>query len=115
MRVSRLRAHRRTIGGITGDELVRRVDETNDAVVYTFWWEVAGTETDVLVPHVVFKMYAGKGDNGPVPSSLSQDAAMALWDKISSSIRFHTPNPVKRTAPVPPASASATASQAPEV
>jgi len=111
MRVSRLRADRRTIGGITGDELVRRVAEAGDVVVSTFWWEVAGTETDVLVPHIVFKMYVGKGDNGPVPSSLSQDAALALWDTISSSIRFHTPGPVKHTAPVPPA---AKASQAPE-
>ncbi len=62
-----------------------------------------------------FQMTTGEGDNGPVPTSLSQDAAMALWDKISSSIRLHTPRPVKHTAPVPPASASAKASQAPEV
>jgi hypothetical protein len=102
MRVSRLRADRRTIGGITGDELVRRVDETNDAVVYTFWWEVAGTETDVLVPHVVFKMYVGKGENGPVPSSLSQDAAIALWDKVSSSIRLRPAEPPKPVAAEPP-------------
>jgi hypothetical protein len=102
MRVSRLRADRRTIGGIVGDELVRRVDETNDAVVHTFWWEVAGTETDVLAPHVVFKMYVGKGENGPVPSSLSQDAAMALWDKISSSIRLRPSEPRKPVAAEPP-------------
>jgi hypothetical protein len=88
-RVVNLREERRTIGGIIGDEVVTRVAELNDAVVYTFWWEVDGTEDNVLVPHVAFKMYVGKGDNGPVPSSLSQDAAMALWDKISSSIRFH--------------------------
>jgi hypothetical protein len=115
MRVSRLRADRRTIGGITGDELVRRVDETNDAVVYTFWWEVAGTEADVLVPHVLFKMYVGKGDNGPVPSSLSQEAATALWDKVSSSIRFHHAGPKKGASPTPPTSASASASRAPDV
>jgi hypothetical protein len=102
MRVSRLRADRRTIGGITGDELVRRVDEANDAIVYTFWWEVAGTETDIFVPHVVFKMYVGKGENGPVPSSLSQDAAMALWDKISSSIRLRPSAPPKAVAAEPP-------------
>jgi hypothetical protein len=98
MRVSCLRADRRTIGGITGDELVRRVDEANDAIVYTFWWEVAGTETDIFVPHIVFKMYVGKGENGPVPSSLSQDAAMALWDKISSSIRLRPAEPPKPVA-----------------
>jgi hypothetical protein len=92
-RVSNLRADRRTISGIAGDEVITRVAEQNDTIVYTFWWEVDGTEDNVLVPHVAFKMYVGKGDNGPVPSSLSQDAALALWDKISSSIRLHHPHP----------------------
>jgi len=114
-RISTLRAAPRTIGGITGDELVKRVAEMNDTVGYSFWWEVHGTEDNVLLPHVVFQMTTGEGDHGPVPTSMSQDAAMALWDKISSSIRLHTPGPVKHPAPVPPASASAKASQAPEV
>lgn len=87
-RVSRLRAAPRRIGGILGSEVVTRVVERSDTILHTFWWEVAGTEDDVLIPHVVFKLYTGKGKNGPVPSSLSQDAAMALWDRISSSIRL---------------------------
>ena len=87
-RISNLRADRRTIGGIIGDEVVTRVAEQNDTTGYTFWWEVDGTEENVFVPHFAFKMYVGKGNNVPVPSSLSQDAAMALWDKISSSIRI---------------------------
>jgi hypothetical protein len=107
-RVVNLREERRTIGGIIGDEVVTRVAELNDAVVYTFWWEVDGTEDNVLVPHVAFKMYVGKGDDGPVPSSLSQDAAMALWDKISSSIRFHHTSPGQGTRPSLRASAPAT-------
>jgi hypothetical protein len=96
-RVSNLRAEARTIGGLAGDELVTRVVESNDAIVYGFWWEVNGTEDNVLVPHLSFTMDIGKGDNGPVPSSLSQDAGMALWDKISSSIRLRPteiPKPV---------------------
>ena len=114
-RISVLRGAPRTIGGITGDELVKRVTEMNDAVVYSFWWEVDGTEDNVLVPHFVFQMTTGEGNNERVPSSMSQDGAMALWDKISSSIRLHTQRPVKHTAPVPPARASADASRAPEV
>ena len=47
-------------------------------------------------------------------SSLSQDAEMALWNRISSSIRLHTPGPMKHTAPVPPASASAKPTQTPK-
>jgi len=113
-RGSSLRADPRTIGGITGDELIRRVDEINDAVVYTFWWEVAETETSVFIPHFVFKMYVGKSQNGPVPSSLSHDAAVTLWDRISSSIRFHHPAPNKGSRPAPLPSQSARAALASE-
>ncbi|MGX4640323.1 T6SS immunity protein Tli4 family protein [Massilia sp. SYSU DXS3249] len=97
-RVTKLRAAPRTIGGILGDEVVTRVVERSDTVVHTFWWEVAGTEDDVRVPHVVFKMYTGKGENGPVSSSLSQDAATALWDRILSSIRSRPVTPSRQSA-----------------
>jgi hypothetical protein len=100
-RVSRLRGDPRTIGGITGDELVRRVTEKNDSIAYTFWWEVSGTQDNVFVPHFVFKMDTGESDNGPVPSSLSQEAGMALWDKILPSIRFHHPPAGQVTRPLP--------------
>lgn len=102
MRIAPLRAARRTIGGIAGDELVTRFVEKNDAIVYSFTWEVNGTEDSVLAPHVVFEMDTGKSSNGPVPSSLSQEAAMALWDKISSSIRLRPTEPPRRIAAEPP-------------
>lgn len=101
-RISDLRAAPRTIAGVTGDEVVTRYAEVNDTVGYSFWWEVDGTEDDVYVPHFVFKMTTGEGDNEPVSTSLSEDAAMALWDKITSSIRFHTPNPANGKQPAPP-------------
>jgi len=102
MHVSNLRANPRAIGGISGDELVTRFSEKNDAVVYTFWWEVNGTADNVLIPHFSFTMETGKSSNGPVPSSLSQDAAMALWDKISSSIRLRPTQERKPVAAVAP-------------
>lgn len=101
-RISTLRAAPRRIAGITGDELVTRYAEMNDTVGYSFWWEVAGTEDNVLVPHFVFKMTTGESDNLPVPTSLSEDAAMALWDKISSSIRLRPSESPKPIAAVPP-------------
>jgi hypothetical protein len=104
-RVFNLRAARRTIGGITGDEVVTRVAELNDSIGYTFWWEVDGTEDKVLVPHVVLKMTTGESNKGPVPTSLSQEAGMVLWDKISSSIRLRpteTPKPVAVEPPQTP-------------
>jgi hypothetical protein len=102
MHVSNLREASRTIGGITGDELVTRFAEKNDAIVYTFWWELNGTADNVLIPHLSFTMETGKSNNGPVPSSLSQEAAMALWDRISSSIRLRPTQERKPVAAEPP-------------
>jgi len=85
--VSTIRAASRKINGVAGDELVQRFSEDNSATVYSFWWEVDGTRDNVFIPHISFTMDTGKGEYGPVPSSLSQGVALALWDKISSSIR----------------------------
>jgi len=85
--VSTIRAASRDIDGITGDELVQRFTEDNSATVYNFWWEVAGTRDNVFVPHISFTMDTGKGEHGPVPSSLSEGVALGLWDKIASSLR----------------------------
>ena len=87
MRITQLRAEERTIGGIVGDELVELIVEKNDANVHSFWWEVNGTRDDILVPHLVFKMSTGNGTDGPIQSSLSDGAALGLWDAITSSIR----------------------------
>jgi hypothetical protein len=99
-RISNLRAYQRTIRGLAGDEVVTRVVESNHAIAYGFWWEVNGTEDNVLIPHLSFTMDVGKGDYGPVPSSLSQEAAMALWDKILSSIRLHQSRPGQAPRPL---------------
>lgn len=88
MRVSKLRATPRQIAGMPGEELVEMFVEQNDARVLSFWWEVNGTEDNVYVPHFVFKMNTGRSAHGPVPSSLSDGAAIGLWDKITSSIRI---------------------------
>ena len=88
MRVTRLRAAAREIGGLAGEELAELVVEENEARGHSFWWEVNGTENNVFVPHLVFRMSTGNGNRQPVPSSLSDGAALGLWDKISSSIRL---------------------------
>jgi hypothetical protein len=113
-RVSRLRANQRTIGGMTGDELIRRVEEKNDTTGFTFWWEVSGTDDNVLTPHFVFKMTTGESNKGPVPTSLSQEAGIALWDKISSSIRLRpteAPKPVAVRLPQTPLGTYASAGE----
>lgn len=87
LRVTRLRSAPREIAGLSGEELIRRVEEENDTQGYSFRWEVNGTEHDVFIPHLVFRMRTGNSNEGPVPTSMSEDAALGLWDKISSSIR----------------------------
>jgi len=87
-RVTRIHGEKRTISGLEGEELIEQFVEENDAVVYSFWWELNGSETDVMVPHVAFTMDTGNGKHGPVPSSLSQGAATGLWELISSSLRL---------------------------
>lgn len=88
MRLTKLRAGERVIGGLSGEEVIKSANEENDAKVYSFWWEVNGSKDDVFVPHLVLRMVTGKGKNGPVPSSVSEGAALGLWNKISSSIRL---------------------------
>lgn len=88
MRMTKLRAGMRTIGGLAGEEVIRTIVEEDQARGLDAWWEVNGTEEDVFLPHLVFKMDTGKGQEGPVPSSLSDGVALRLWDKISSSIRI---------------------------
>ena len=101
-RISRLRAAPRRIGGLSGEELVRRGIEANGSQVYSFWWEVKGNQNDVLTPHLEFTMTTGKDINGPVPTSMSEEAALRLWDRISSSIRLHPMSERKRDAAAEP-------------
>lgn len=118
MRIARLRGARRVIGGLPGEELAELVVEENDARVHTFWWEVNGTEDNVLVPHVVFKMTTGNGNGQPVTSSLSDGAALGLWDRVVSSIRLRTAAPLAASraepAPIPLGSYASAGERCPE-
>ncbi|TFW29959.1 T6SS immunity protein Tli4 family protein [Massilia horti] len=95
-----VRAAPRTIGGLTGDELVESVLEPKFTSLYGnsqfygfarihgFNWEVNGTKGNVFVPHLTLTMATGRSREGPIESSLSLPAALSLWDKIASSIRI---------------------------
>lgn len=107
-----VRAAPRTIGGLTGDELVERVMEPNFAQIYGFNWEVNGTEGNVLVPHLTLTMATGRSREGPIPSSLSLPAALSLWDKIASSIRIRPTQPLKASEAERPSTPLGTLAQA---
>jgi hypothetical protein len=96
MRITKMRAAPREIAGLNGEELAELVVEENKARGHSFWWEVNGTKDKVLVPHVVFRMSTGNGNLNPVPSSLSDGAALGLWDRLSSSIRLRPTDKVSK-------------------
>lgn len=77
-----------------GDKNLETAREVNTA---SFWSKVNGTEDNVLIPHLVLTMTTGNGKREPVPSSLSDDAALRVWDKIVSSIRLRTVEPQLET------------------
>lgn len=87
VRTKEWRAAPREIRGLVGNGLVESFAENGNLTVPSFWWEVNGTEDDVFIPHIAFRMETGEGAHKPVPSSLSSGAATAFWDKVTSTFR----------------------------
>ena len=101
LRMTKLRLDKRSINGISGEELAERVHEFNFTTGYTINWETRGVRGDVLQPYLSLEMQTGvSGRSGgkPVDTSLHEDAVLALWDSISSTIRLRKAEP---PAPVP--------------
>lgn len=83
-----LRVGPRVINGFYGEEILQRVDELNGVKLHDFMWESFGHTKDVLLPKLTLELSTGIGRPGaPVNSSLSDVEALALWEKISSSLR----------------------------
>jgi hypothetical protein len=119
LRVSRLRSGKRNINGIEGEEVLERVRELNFTTGYGFMWEARGTNDDLLQPHLLLNMETGtnpRPGGKPVDSSLHEDAVLALWDSISSSIRLRKSDPPPADQPPePPAPKLGTLATAGEV
>lgn len=119
LRVSKLRASNRSINGLPGEEVLERVWELNFTTGYNFMWEMSGVKDDPLRPYLLLQMETGtnpRAGGKPVDSTLHEDALVALWDRISSSIRLRPSGPPgPAAAPKPPApqlGTTATAGQA---
>lgn len=83
-----LREGSRNLNGIPGEEILERVNEPNGSTLHGFMWESLGKRDDVFLPTLVLELVTGRGKPGnPVDSSLSDKEALALWEKISSSVR----------------------------
>lgn len=102
LRVTKLRAGKRNINGLDGEEVLERVREFNFATTYGFNWETRGFEQDPLQPYLSLELQTGIGERPggkPVDTSLHEDALLSLWDSIASSIR------IRKSGPPPPSSA----------
>ncbi len=104
LRVTTLRAWKRDINGLPGEEVLERVRELNFTTGYGFMWEVRGVEGDPLHPYLLLQMETGanpRAGGAPVGSTLHEDAVLALWDSIASSIRPRPSGPASGPAPDP--------------
>jgi hypothetical protein len=100
LRVSRVRSGKRTINELAGEEVLERVHELNFATTYGFVWETQGIPDDPQQPFLSLELHGGispRPGGNPVDASLHEDAVLALWDSISSSIRL------RKSGPPPPA------------
>ncbi len=98
--VHTLKRGARSIAGIPGEELIERFNEQNGTTGHSCEWESFSKQNDVLRPELSLEFTTGhslRPGGKPVESSLSDGAVLALWDKISSSIRVR---PTKTVQPV---------------
>ncbi|MDL2357787.1 MAG: T6SS immunity protein Tli4 family protein [Pseudomonadota bacterium] len=79
----------RPFNGAPGEELLERVHEFNGDYGHSFMWELVHNKTDsVFTPLMSMEMTTGNAQPGAtVDSSLSDAEALALWDKLLSSLR----------------------------
>jgi hypothetical protein len=87
--VKTFRRQHRALNGIDGEEVLDKFKEANGTSAHMFMWAGLGKLRDVLAPKVTLELETGIGRPGePVNSSLSDDAVLELWDRITTSIRL---------------------------
>jgi hypothetical protein len=104
LRVSKLRTGKRAINDIAGEEVLERVRELNFATTYGFVWETQGVPDNPLQPFVSLELHGGispRPGGKPVDTSLHEDAVLALWESISSSIRLRKSDTPPQADPPP--------------
>ncbi|MDR3086341.1 MAG: hypothetical protein LBU45_00060 [Azoarcus sp.] len=88
--IRRLRQGKRVIALWKGGESLGRVPgEDGGPSVHEFLFKMQGVASDMLRPCVTINLDTGVKDNttGAMKPSLEDDEAVALWDKLTSSIR----------------------------
>ena len=105
LRVTKLRAEKRDINGLPGEEVLERVRELNFATTFGFMWETQGVKNDPLQPFLSLELHAGisrQPGGKPADASLHEDAMLALWDAVASSIRLRPGAPPDAADPQEP-------------
>ncbi|WGG53023.1 T6SS immunity protein Tli4 family protein [Rugamonas sp. DEMB1] len=97
----------RSIAGIPGDEICERFNEKNGTTAHSCEWEAVGVESNLFRPDLMLDFSTGhslRPGGKPVESSLTDDAVLALWDKMSAGIRVRPTKAVRPpvAAPVVP-------------
>ena len=79
----------RAFNGEPGEEILDRVHEFNGNYCHSFRWELIHNKTDnIFTPLMSFELSTGNSQPGTtVDSSLTDAQALALWDKMLSSLR----------------------------
>lgn len=99
LRMTKLRQGKRIINGISDEEVLVRAREFNFTMTYGFNWETPGVDDDPLQPYLSLELQTGLNDHAggkPVDTSLHEDALLALWDRLASTIRL------RKSRPTPP-------------
>lgn len=89
-RIDFLRRGKRTLAGWQGEEVLARLPSQENATSsHRFKFKSLGAKNDAMLPLIDIELVSGvKGNQrGAVPPSLSDDQMLALWDKLTSSIR----------------------------
>ena len=85
--VTKLRARERKVGQRLGEELIKRVQQSKSVVGYIFTWEYNGPGKSASDPAIMLELLTGWADPA-VNSSLTQEEAVAIWEKVLPSIRY---------------------------
>ncbi|OON63191.1 hypothetical protein B0920_07245 [Massilia sp. KIM] len=108
----------RSINGLAGEEVGLRVREPNFTTGYSFQWEkpVEGNEVTTPLLNLEFESGTNPVSGGkPVQSTLSEEAMLELWERISGSLRVRPAAAGKATAASPVPVALGTSALAGEV
>jgi hypothetical protein len=95
-RIKVLRRGKRMIGDWDGKEaLAHKPPQDNNGDNHQFVFQAVGHETDPMLPQAKVEMFTGldKDKIGGKRPSLSDEEAVALWDKLTGSIRARPTTP----------------------